>query len=253
MSFSIAREFRQALARRELASVFQPIRRLDDGAALGVEALMRWHHGERGVIRPKVFIPASERDGSIIAPGAWILQQAVEALAGWRAARRDLGGIYVAVNLSPVQLDSPRLVETMSAHLAEHGLSPSDLHLEVTESVPLADTRAPEQLALLRGAGFRLSIDDFGAGFTSLSHLHRMAFDTMKIDRSFIADLPDHRQARIIVESLVRLASDLDMAVIAEGVETEAQRRALLDIGCEVGQGYLLGDPVAAEEIPGVL
>lgn len=241
-------DFRLALERSQLSIVFQPICRLGDGGMAGAEALMRWKHPERGHVGPDEFIPQSERDGSILAPGAWMVERALEALAGWRStgAAEDL---FVSVNLSPAQLLTGDFATDCLAMLMRSGMKRHDLHLEITETSPVDLSDAAGQIEALHRAGFRLSIDDFGTGFSSLAYVHRLPFRTIKIDRSFVADLPDVREARVIVSTVVRLAHDLGMEVIAEGIETAEQQRFLHEIGCNMGQGYLFGRPVSADEM----
>ncbi|ANK81430.1 MAG: hypothetical protein TEF_11935 [Rhizobiales bacterium NRL2] len=248
MNISLANDFRHALDRGELSPAFQPVRRLSDGTIAGAEALMRWTHAEHGRIESAEFIPVSERTGSIHAPGAWMLEQALSALTGWR--KQSAGrSMFVAVNLSVVQLSRSDIATQCTGILNAHGIAPECLHLEVTETAPLDHPAAEEGIRALGAAGFRLAMDDFGAGFSSFTHLHRLPFDTLKIDRSFVGGLDDSRRSRAIVANVVRLAHDLDMTVVAEGVETEWQLRFLRDAGCDLGQGYLLGPPAAAADL----
>ncbi|WP_417517837.1 EAL domain-containing protein [Minwuia sp.] len=249
MSADLTRDFRMALEREELSPVFQPIHALDTGRMAGVEALMRWSHPVHGRVEPDHFIPMSERDGSIIAPGAWMVGQALAALVGWRRHVRRADDLFVAVNLSPAQLSTGDFARDCERMLADSGLSRTDLHLELTESSPVTLDGAVGQIEALHRAGFRLAIDDFGTGFSSLAYVHKLPFRTLKIDRSFVSDLPDVREARVIVTSVVQLAHDLGMEVVAEGVETEAQRRFLIGVGCDFAQGYLYGRPMVAEEL----
>lgn len=245
MNFSLANDFRHALDRGELSPVFQPVRRLSDGVIAGAEALMRWTHAEHGRIEPAEFIPVSERTGSIHAPGAWMLEQALDSLAAWQ--RTGAGrSMFVAVNLSVIQLSKSDIVAQCAGVLNAHGIAPECLHLEVTETAPLDHPAAEEGIRALGAAGFRLAMDDFGAGFSSFTHLHRLPFDTLKIDRSFVSGLRDNARSRAIVANAVRLAHDLDMTVVAEGVETEQQRAFLQEAGCDLAQGFLLGRPATA-------
>lgn len=249
MNFSIAKDFRHALDRGELSPAFQPVRRLSDGAIAGAEALMRWTHAEHGRIEPAEFIPVSERTGSIHAPGAWMLDQALSALTEWQKLSAAPQSMFVSVNLSVVQLAEPDIASQCVAILHTHRLSPDLVHLEITETAPLDNPAAEQGVRALGAAGFCLSMDDFGAGFSSFTHLHRLPFDALKIDRSFVAGLDASRRSRAIVANVVRLAHDLDMTVVAEGVETEAQRRFLRDVDCDFGQGFLLGPPAPASAL----
>lgn len=252
MPKQLDRDFREALDRDQLSIAYQPICNLIDGSLAGAEALMRWHHPERGQIGPSVFIPPSERDGSIVATGAWIVRQALKALAGWRA-RGNAESLFISVNLSPAQLSTGDFAADCELMLQKSGLERADLHLEITEGSPLTLDGAVGQIEALHRAGFHLSIDDFGTGFSSLAYVHRLPFRTLKIDRSFVGDLPEVREARAIVSAVVNLAHELGMDVIAEGVETEDQRHFLAEIECDMAQGYLFGRPMTADEIEAVI
>lgn len=252
MQDQLRQDFWRALERGELSIAFQPICRLRDGGLAGAEALMRWHHPEQGAVGPSVFIPQSERDGSIIAPGAWAVRQSLAALRSWRNAGRARE-LFISVNLSPAQLETGDFTEDCLTMMKESGLAANDLHLEITEGSPVTLDKAVGQIEALHRAGFRLSIDDFGTGFSSLAYVHRLPFRTLKIDRSFVTDLPDVREARVIVSAVIRLAHELDMDVIAEGVETEAQRSYLAEAGCDMAQGYLFGRPMASADIAAVI
>lgn len=252
MPEQLNRDFRQALQRNQLSIAFQPICNLGDGSFAGAEALMRWHHPERGQIGPSIFIPPSERDGSIVAPGRWMVREALGALVEWRS-RTAADRMFISVNLSPAQLSTGDFTADCERMLQESGLRQSDLHLEITEGSPLTLDGAVDQIEALHRAGFRLSIDDFGTGFSSLAYVHRLPFRTLKIDRSFVGDLPDVREARLIVTAVVNLAHELGMDVIAEGVETEEQRDFLAGIGCDMAQGYLFGRPMTSAEIAAVI
>lgn len=252
MPDQLNRDFREALGRDQLSIAFQPICNLSDGSLAGAEALMRWHHPERGQIGPSIFIPPSEQDGSIIAPGRWMVRQALAALSNWRE-KGAAEHLFISVNLSPAQLSTGNFTAECEDILRQSGLKRSDLHLEITEGSPLTLDSAVDQIEALHRAGFRLSIDDFGTGFSSLAYVHRLPFRTLKIDRSFVADLPDVREARLIVSAVVNLAHDLGMDVIAEGVETEEQRDFLASLGCDMAQGYLFGRPMTSGEIAAVI
>lgn len=204
---------------------------------------MRWKHPKRGFVSPAEFIPLAEETGVIIPLGEWILQQACATAAGWP------GDISIAVNLSPIQFRHSDLPLLVISALQESGLDASRLEIEITESVFLEATPAIKTaLAKLRELGVRLSLDDFGTGYSSLSYLRRLAFDKIKIDQSFVRDLPHEQSGAAIVRAIIDLATSLKMTVIAEGVETEAQRRCLLSLGCHALQGYLFSRPVPADE-----
>ena len=225
---------------------YQPTVRLEDGEITGFEALVRWEHPERGLVPPIEFVPLAEETGAIVTIGRWVLQQAVAQGAAWsQTAGRPL---KMSVNLSPRQLmddDVPALVREV---LEETGFPARQLTLEVTEGVLVHDVeRVVAQLHALRGLGVRIAIDDFGTGFSSLSYLRRLPADVLKIDRSFVVDLTDGGSSTSLVSSIIELARTLGLDVIAEGVETEAQRSALQDLQCAQAQGYLFARPQPAD------
>jgi diguanylate cyclase (GGDEF)-like protein len=225
---------------------YQPTVRLDDGEITGFEALVRWQHPERGLVPPIEFVPLAEETGAIIAIGRWVLRQAVAQGAAWSAAAER--PLKMSVNLSPRQLmddDVPALVGEV---LAETGFPAAQLTLEVTEGVLVHDVeRVVAQLHALRAVGVGIAIDDFGTGFSSLSYLRRLPADVLKIDRSFVTDLTDGGSSTSLVSSIIELARTLGLDVIAEGVETEAQRVALQDLQCAQAQGYLFARPQPAD------
>ena len=239
---ALSTDLRGALDRNEFLLHFQPIVSRE-GRVRGFEALVRWKHPKRGFVSPAEFIPLAEETGVIIPLGEWILQQACATAAGWP------GDISIAVNLSPIQFRHSDLPLLVISALQESGLDASRLEIEITESVFLEATPAIKTaLAKLRELGVRLSLDDFGTGYSSLSYLRRLAFDKIKIDQSFVRDLPHEQSGAAIVRAIIDLATSLKMTVIAEGVETEAQRRCLLSLGCHALQGYLFSRPVPADE-----
>ncbi|MBL6457159.1 EAL domain-containing protein [Belnapia sp. T6] len=230
---------RAALERGELALQFQPLVALDSDAVTCCEALMRWRHPELGPVSPAEFIPIAEETGAIIRIGEWALRTACRAATTWPASVR------VAVNLSPVQFRNPGLVQAVRRALAEAGLAPGRLELEITESVLLRDDEANlAVLRELRALGVRIVLDDFGTGFSSLGYLLRFPFDKMKLDRAFVAGLPDREQSIAIVRAVLGLGRSLGIPVAAEGVETGRQLDALRGYGCEEVQGYLFSRPV---------
>ncbi len=236
---AIEADLRVALAHGEgLAVHYQPQLASTDHALIGVEALVRWQHPRLGALPPAEFIPIAEETGQIDLLGEWVLRHACAAMARW-------GDLQLAVNLSPVQLRNPLLVERILAVLAETGFPARRLQLEVTESALLADDGGvPEVLERLRGHGVRIVLDDFGTGYSSLSHLQRLDIDKVKIDKSFIQALADPESAAI-VHAVTSLAAALHIPVTAEGVETEDQRRALDAFGALELQGYLMAPPMA--------
>lgn len=233
-----------ALAEEQFELYYQPIVDLGNGAVKCCEALLRWHHPVRGMVSPAEFIPVAEECGLIGALGVWALRQACMAAAGWPR------GISVAVNLSPAQVRPETLVLQVAAALAASGLAPNRLELEVTETVLLEDT--PDTLATLhrlRELGVRIAMDDFGTGYSSLSYLRTFPFDKIKIDKSFIDHISDKKDCATIVQAVTMMAQRLGMTTVAEGVETDAQRLKLTELGCTEMQGYLISRPRPAEEL----
>jgi len=236
-------DLRGALDRGEFALAFQPLVGAADARVQGFEALLRWHHPDRGLISPAEFVPIAEETGVILMVGEWIIREACRTAAAWPAP------VSVAVNLSAVQVRHSDLVGIVRSALAESGLPAERLELEVTESVFLDATPAIHaMLRDLRAMRVRLSLDDFGTGYSSLSYLRRLAFDKIKIDRSFVADLPHDGNGLAIVRAIIDMATTLGMTITAEGVETQAQQLCLLDQGCHQFQGYLFGRPMTARD-----
>jgi diguanylate cyclase (GGDEF)-like protein/PAS domain S-box-containing protein len=243
---AIENELRAAVERRQFELHYQPQLDLRTGRLSGVEALVRWRHPERGLIPPAEFIPTAEETGLIAPLGDWVLQEACRQLAAWQA--RGLSGLRMSVNLSAHQFLDPRLPQRIQEILAASGLSPEDLDLEVTESMSM---HTPEDTVTMMEAltahGMTLSIDDFGTGYSSLSYLKMFPIRTLKIDRSFVSDIETDPNDAQICDVAVLLAHKLELEAVAEGVETEAQLKHLLSIGCEKVQGYLISRPLPAE------
>jgi len=236
---------RRAVDSQEFQLLYQPIVSLRTGALLGYESLIRWQHPQRGLLPPSEFLSVAEETGLIVPMGWWTLRQAAEQARLWWDAKR--GGPYVAVNLSATQLSQPDLVDRIREIIDEVGVEPSALRLELTENVIMQQAEATSRtLSRLRELGVALMIDDFGMGYSSLSYLHRFAADTLKIDSSFIADIGPNCENSEIVRTIVALADELGMEVVAEGVETEDQFRAVRTLGCGSAQGYLLARPLPA-------
>lgn len=240
-----------AIDQDQLDVHYQPLVRLDGRRIVGAEALVRWNHPTRGPIPPEEFLVAAERGPLIHRLGAWILKAACQQLVDWSA---ELGTDMldeVAVNVSPRQLLDPHFADTVAEALAVTGLDPGRLVLEITESTAMAPNSF-EQLLALRAAGVRLAIDDFGTGHSSLSRLAVLPVDTLKVDRSFIREIPAVGDAPL-VRAMVAMAHSLGLGVVAEGIETERQRDYLTDLGCEHGQGYLFSRPVPATDLARLL
>jgi diguanylate cyclase (GGDEF)-like protein/PAS domain S-box-containing protein len=237
-----------ALARGEFEVHYQPVVDLRDGRVVSLEALLRWRHPERGFVSPVEFVPVAEETGLILTLGEWVLHEACREVAQWP---QDIG---VAVNLSSLQFRDRDLVNIVAAALAESGLAASRLELEVTESVLLEDNDTNlATLHALRKLGLRIAMDDFGTGYSSLSYLRNFPFDKIKIDRSFVSDLPDGKESCAIVRTVVSLGTSLGIVTTAEGVSTQPQLDWLRAEGCHQGQGYLFSRPVPGSDVPALI
>jgi EAL domain-containing protein (putative c-di-GMP-specific phosphodiesterase class I) len=241
----LVQDLRHALARGQLQLVYQPkidARSLQITAA---EALLRWQHPKRGIVSPAQFIPLAERHGLIRHIGAWVIEEACRQAAQWREVGLRM---RIAVNISGHQLRSEDFVDQMLDSLRRHGIPPNRMTCEITESLAIEDTPATRgAFDRMRQAGLHVSIDDFGAGFSSsLAQIRRLAPAELKIDSGFVKDLEHSEDARAIVRAIVQLARSLQLHVVAEGVETEAQRDILVALGCDELQGYLFAKPMSA-------
>jgi diguanylate cyclase (GGDEF)-like protein len=239
-------DLRRALAKDELRVHYQRIVEADGARPAGHEALVRWQHPERGLVLPGEFIQLAEDTGLILRIGEWVLREACRWAQRAGGVKDAAGGVAVSVNLSPRQFNDPRLAETVAQALAESGLAPNLLELEITESTAMQHTDATlATLEKLKRLGVSISIDDFGTGYSSLAYLRRFPVDKLKIDRSFVAVAPADKEQAAIISAIVALAHALQIEVVAEGVETEAQRDFLARCGCDYLQGYLIGRPEA--------
>ncbi len=247
-------DLRRAIDREQLRLHYQPIIDLVRGAAVGFEALVRWEHPERGLVPPLSFIPIAEATGLIGEIDRWVLRAASRQAAAWTAIPGSTGAPFVGVNLSAREFADPDLVEHVRLALEAAGLPPERLELEITESVLMDEGGAGiGVLRALEGLGVRLVLDDFGTGYASLGYLSRLPLDAVKIDRTFVARLPEDRATTSIVRAVVGLAHDLGMAVVAEGIERPEQLDVLLRLGCDRGQGYLWAKPLPPERLAAVL
>src|SRR3954447_11491651 len=239
-----ANDLHRALTEQEFRVVYQPEVDLRTGHVTGVEALVRWHHPERGLVPPGEFIPLAEQTGLIAGIGAWVLDTALAQAAHWRQARYDGAALTVWVNLSARQLGDPGLVELVADTLLRHGVDAAQLGLEITESALLEDAEgAVLALSSLRELGVRLAVDDFGTGYSSLSYLKRLPVDAVKIDRSFVDGLAVDGDDSAIVAAVAGMARALHLTTIAEGVENLDQLRALRRLGCDLAQGFFFTTP----------
>ena len=247
-------DMRHAIERNEFFVQYQPVVALNGNRLIGFEALARWQHPEFGVISPLEFIPLAEETGQIEAIGQIVLREACRQAGEWLRKVPSNPPLFVSVNLSVKQFMEPDLVKNISSLLKEFELSADCLKLEITESVFTQNVEAAvELLNELRTLGVQLSIDDFGTGYSSLSYLHRFPINTLKIDRSFVTQMAEHLENVEIVRTIVMLAQNLGMDVVAEGVETKEQLALLRRLGCENGQGFLFSPPLRLEDVGGFI
>jgi EAL domain-containing protein (putative c-di-GMP-specific phosphodiesterase class I) len=241
-------DLRQAVAAGEFELHYQPLMDLADDRVVACEALLRWRRADGSLVPPVDFIPLAEEIGLIVPLGQWVLRQACSEAMTWP------GHVSVAVNISPVQFRSRNLMASVIQALAGSGLSPDRLELEITESVLLEDNAGNlEILHQLRDLGVRISMDDFGTGYSSLSYLRSFPFDKIKIDQSFVRDLPHEHDARAIIKAITSIGASLGMTTTAEGVETQLQLDELRRQGCDQIQGYLINRPMSASDILALL
>jgi EAL domain-containing protein (putative c-di-GMP-specific phosphodiesterase class I) len=243
----IRRELPAAIKAQALDVHYQPIVAAAGGRVMGVEALLRWTHKERGPISPAKFVPVAEQMGLMDDLGAFVLRRAVRDAKSWP-------DIYVSVNLSPLQVRDRKIIDVVQSALAESGLAPSRLILEITEGVLIDNPQEMlKRIEELRALGVRIALDDFGSGYSSLGYLQRFAFDKLKIDRSFVSPLGRASNAAVIIQAIVALGRALDVTVVVEGVETEEQRVLLRLAGCDEMQGFLFARPAPVDTIAPLL
>jgi diguanylate cyclase (GGDEF)-like protein len=251
-------DLHHAIGRGELVLHYQPIVDLRQGHAIGAEALLRWNHPTRGLLLPGEFLHLAEETGLILRIGEWVLETACRQAVAWQAARREHGtavaGFFVSVNLSPRQLTNPSLASDVERVLRAERLDPALLSFEITEQSLLYDSAsAVRALEAVHDLGVRVSVDDFGTGFSSLAHLKRIPIETLKIDRSFIDGVSTDASDLRVVEAVIGLAHALGLRTLAEGVQTDDQLRVLRELGCDFAQGYLLGRPAPSETLATVI
>jgi diguanylate cyclase (GGDEF)-like protein/PAS domain S-box-containing protein len=251
-NLALETQLRSALERNELTLAYQAKQDLRSGAITGVEALLRWHHPRLGMVSPAQFIPLAEETGLIVPIGKWVLQAACAQHVAWRDA--GLPGVRTAVNLSPRQFADPELMGDIDAALRACGMSPGMLELEITESMVMQNPdRVVRLLRSIREMGVRLAVDDFGTGYSSLARLKRFPIDILKVDGSFIRDIPENAEDKAITQAIIAMGKTLGLTVVAEGVETAAQKAFLREHGCDQMQGYFFSKPVLAEEFAALL
>jgi len=236
-------DLRAAIAKKQLEMFYQPIVSVGSHEVIAFEALIRWHHPDRGMVSPAEFIPVAEETGLIIPLGEWIIRQVCSDALTWPR------NVRVAINLSPVQFRSPDLVKTVFSALAVTHLDPSRLELEITETALLQDSDAVlEKLHQLKSYGVQISMDDFGTGYSSLSYLRSFPFDKIKIDQSFVRGLGKREDSLAIVRAVISLGRNLGMTTTAEGVETNDQLSVLREERCDEVQGFLFSPAVRLNE-----
>lgn len=248
LQMALENDLRHSVDRGELRVMYQPVWSLATARIVGFEALVRWDHPTHGPMQPADFIPIAEETGLILSLGEWVLRQAAQRLSHWNKKVVPDDPVWVSVNVAARQITDPGLVEIVKNTIAESGVEPAQLKLEITESIIMADAvTAVGALEQLKALGIHLLMDDFGTGHASLSYLHRLPISTIKIDRYFVGRVDSNSECLEIVRTILNLSRSLSMDVVAEGVENAAQREVLQSLGCEYVQGYLLSPPLDAE------
>ncbi|MEL6221991.1 MAG: bifunctional diguanylate cyclase/phosphodiesterase [Cyanobacteria bacterium J06627_8] len=249
--FRVEQNLREAVETQQLSLVYQPQVQIDTGKIIGVEALSRWHHPRLGQVSPAEFIATAERIGMIKPLTEWVLRTACNQSAAWKQA--GLPAMRMAINISPVHFLDEDFVSLIKRVIDETGMVPSELELEVTESVVQTDQRNLSIFQDLKDLGVSLAIDDFGTGYSSLASLKHLTVDCLKIDKYFIDDMLTDNKSKILIGSIIEIGHSLEHEIIAEGVETEEQRYTLQELGCETAQGFLFSKPVSSDEISKLL
>jgi diguanylate cyclase (GGDEF)-like protein/PAS domain S-box-containing protein len=241
---------RRAVDNKELFLLYQPLFALEDGSLRGAEALVRWRHPERGVIAPADFIPLAEARGLIGVIDNFVLDEACRQLAQWTSEGHHPANFTVSVNVSGTQLSDPGLVDRVASAIKYHGIAPCQLCLEITETALIGELGdAATTLAALSELGVMLALDDFGTGYSTLAHVQRLNVDILKIDRSFVEQITGNERDRQIIGAITAMAHALGMSVVGEGIETVRQLGELTELGCDVGQGFLLAKPVPPDQV----
>lgn len=249
---TIENKLKNAVFQQNFMMYYQPQFRTTDKKLRGVEALIRWKDDDGKMVSPSVFIPIAEKNGTIVPIGAWVIEESLQAFAEWK--RKYCYPMVMSLNISAIQYQQPDFIDKVLHLMEKYEVSPSEIELEITESVLIDDfEEVTKKLFLLRDIGIRISLDDFGTGFSSLSYLKGLPIDTLKIDKSFIDTVITDENTKIITESIIYMVKKLGFETIAEGVETEEQYQYLNEINCDNIQGYLLGKPMPSEKIESLL
>ncbi|GAA1787550.1 EAL domain-containing protein [Planosporangium flavigriseum] len=247
-------ELERALVEGQFVVHYQPIVELSSTRLVGVEALVRWNHPERGLIGPGAFIPLAEATGLVVPLGRWVLRQSCLQLARWRATFPQAANVYMSVNLSARQFQAPGLIDDVAAAIADTGIPAANLTLELTETLLMRDTAATvEALAALKTLGVKLAVDDFGTGYSALSYLRRFPVDVLKIDKSFVDGIVTNQEDAALARTIVELGRTLNLLTLAEGIESSAQSSQLETLGCTYGQGFLFARPTEPCEVEALL
>jgi EAL domain-containing protein (putative c-di-GMP-specific phosphodiesterase class I)/GGDEF domain-containing protein len=242
-------EMREAIERKQFELFYQPIVDLPTGRLKAFEALMRWRHPEHGMVMPGEFIPVAEDTGMILQLGEFAAREAISQLARWQETFQAARNLQMNVNLSPTQLGFPGLFEMLAAELARTNVAPGAICLEVTESTLMQDkAAAAHTLRELRGMGVKIAMDDFGTGHSSLAYLHEFPIDMLKLDRTFVKRMCQDASGEAVVKAILQIARSFGLPMTAEGVETTREAFALVQMGCEFGQGYCFGRPAPAQQ-----
>jgi len=245
-------KLKEAVFRHSFQMYYQPQYFAGNRKLRGMEALIRWKDGNEGMISPAIFIPIAEKNGAIIPIGQWVVEQSIRQYAQWR--RRYGYPFIMSINISALQYSREDFVDSVIGVIRKYEVSPSEIELEITETILIEDFQAVyDKLKILRDFGLRISLDDFGTGFSSLSYLKKLPIDTLKIDKSFIDTVLTDSATRVITEAIINMVKALGFESVAEGVEEEKQYEYLHSVGCDVIQGYLFGKPLSAEEVEEVL
>lgn len=246
----LEQSLRRALDQQELSLHYQPQIDLRTRRIVGLEALMRWQHPTAGTVSPATFVPLLEETGLIVQVGAWVIEAACRQRAAWQRSGLLADDCSLAVNISPRQFASHSLVDLLQQSLTSNQLAPQMLEVELTEGSLMQDTEVTRRMLNdLKQLGVRLSVDDFGTGYSSLSYLKLFEIDTLKIDKSFVDKITTDKKDEAISASIVNLAHNLQMLVVAEGVETDAQLQMLQQMGCDIVQGYYFAKPMPQDEL----